>query len=177
MRRDHDSTGNLEKRVGRIVAKLHDKEFWVDTLSGGLYSLVIGSAIDYSAGLEWDGVIVSRSFAAVANTLTDGLYGKWRNTVFHHTKTTEENGNLRQATANFLAFNTFQTPLYAGIVGVSSLLSDGQVDPEKMLDGAVYLAGISPFIGPTMGWWMDAARTYFGLPTAPQKASNPISNI
>ena len=162
---------SIENVINTAITKLKDKEFMVDTASGGIYSLVVGAAVDYSAGLDWKDILYSRGFAIGVNAVMDGPYGKWRNAVFSCTKTTEECGKVRKNMANLLAFNTFQTPGYGVIITVSSLLSNGEFDMEKVEYGMAYLAMISPLIGPTMGMWMDVARSYFGLPSAAKKAA------
>lgn len=71
---------------------------------------------------------------------------------------------------DLVSFNTFQVPLYATAVGVGSFISEGKFDLEKAIKGAEHLAMISPFIAPTMGWYIDGMRRIFGVKTAVQGA-------
>lgn len=77
---------------------------------------------------------------------------------------------LQDTSAELFAFNTFQVPLYAGLVGIGSLVSEGKIDLNKVINGATYAATLSPFIGPTMGWYMDGLRKIFKTKPAAEKA-------
>ena len=76
----------------------------------------------------------------------------------------------QDALTDLVAFNTFQVPVYATALSIGSLVSEGNVNLDKVKHGAGYLATISPFIGPTMGWYMDRLRKLFKLESAPEKA-------
>jgi len=76
---------------------------------------------------------------------------------------------LQDSIIDLLAFNTFQVPLYASAVATGSLISDGHVDLEKVRSGAEYLITISPFMGPTVGMYLDSLRKIFKLKSAPEK--------
>lgn len=142
----------------------------VDVAGNVCYSLIVGGALDYSAGLNLLGIIVSRISGTVTNAITGGPYGWWREKSFEITGTEEESSRARKTLADLLAFNTFQVPLYADMVAIGSYVSEGRVDMEKVENGAKYLATISPFIGPTMGYFIDAFRRVFGVKTAAQGA-------
>ncbi|MBU2406555.1 MAG: L-alanine exporter AlaE, partial [Nanoarchaeota archaeon] len=151
------------------------REKAADALGNITYSLIVGAMLDYSAGLDWIGILGSRGFAMAVNIPTSIPYGKWRNFLFNKTKTSDKKtrnlgGKIRRGLVDLLAFNTFQVPVYATAVAVGSYLSEGEVNWEKVQQGTEYLACISPLIGPTMGWYMDGFRNLFGVKTAPQKA-------
>ncbi|MBW2999674.1 L-alanine exporter AlaE [Candidatus Woesearchaeota archaeon] len=148
----------------------------VDTGGNVTYSLIVGSILDYCAGLDVVGILVSRGYATAVNSVTGGPYGWWRERVFKATKTKEKSGKIRKTLADLLAFNTFQVPIYATALTVASLVSEGKVDWEKVRDGATYLATISPLIAPTMGWYMDGFRKVFGVKSAAEGAYKSKEN-
>ena len=152
------------------------KEGWVDTLGNVSYSLAVGSALDYAAGLNGLGILASRAYATGMNLPTAAPYGKWRNFVFKSLNTTNDSSKLRKGLTDLLAFNTFQVPVYASAIAVGSLISEGKIDLDKTLDGARNLAMISPLIAPTMGWYMDRLRGMFNLKSAAEKAGEEIQN-
>lgn len=142
----------------------------VDTFGNITYSLIVGAALDCSAGLSCAGIAASRASATLLNAATGGLYGWWREPAYRVTQTTKESGKVRKTLVDLLAFNTFQVPVYAVSVVIGSLISEGKVDWDKVQDGSTYLATISPFIGPTMGWYMDGFRRLFGVKPAAEGA-------
>lgn len=167
---------NNPKETG-IEAKLEEnkqssakKVALVDTAGNISYSLIAGSILDYCAGLNFTGIIASRASATVINSVTGGPYGWWREKTFKITKTNEESGRIKKTLVDLLAFNTFQVPIYSVAVAIGSLVSEGKIDMEKVQNGATYLATISPFIGPTLGWYMDACRKLFGIKSAAEGA-------
>ena len=103
------------------------KEGWVDTLGNVSYSLAVGSALDYAAGLNGLGILASRAYATGMNLPTAAPYGKWRNFVFEKTRTTDDSSKLRKGLTDLLAFNTFQVPVYASAIAVGSLISEGKI--------------------------------------------------
>ena len=138
----------------------------VDTFGNVTYSLITGSILDYSAGLDLSGIMASRTSATGINTITGGLYGWWRENIFQVAKTNEESNKVKKWLTDLIAFNTFQVPIYALAVSLGSLFSEGRIDLEKVKDGAEHLAIISPLIGPTMGWYMDGFRKVFDIEPA-----------
>lgn len=142
----------------------------VDTAGNITYSLIAGSILDYCAGLNLSGIVASRASATAINSVTGGPYGYWREKVFKTTRTNEKSGKIRKTLVDLLAFNTFQVPIYATAVAIGSLVSEGKIDMEKVQNGALYLATISPFIGPTLGWYMDGCRKIFGVKSAAEGA-------
>lgn len=142
----------------------------VDTGGNVTYSLIVGIILDYCAGLNLTGIVASRASATTINSVTGGPYGCWREQTYKATKTTEKSGKLRKTLVDLLAFNTFQVPIYGVAIAIGSLVSEGKVDFDKVRDGATYLAAISPFIAPTMGYYMDAFRKLFGIKSAAEGA-------
>ncbi len=142
----------------------------VDTVGNVTYSLIAGSILDYCAGLNLAGIVASRTSATAINSVTGGPYGYWREKVFKATRTNERSGKIRKTLVDLLAFNTFQVPIYATAVAIGSLVSEGKIDMEKVQNGATYLATISPFVGPTLGWYMDGCRKLFRVKSAAEGA-------
>jgi len=142
----------------------------VDTLGNITYSIIIGSMLDYSAGLNLKGIIGSRASATAMNSVTGGLYGWWREKMFKWTKTKENSNKIRKTMVDLLAFNTFQVPVYGAAVAVGSLVSDNYINFNKVLSGMKNLSIISPLIGPTMGWYMDGFRKLFEIKSAAKGA-------
>ncbi len=141
-----------------------------DTVGNVTYPLIVASAIDYASGLNLTGIVAARASGIPLNVATGRPYGWWREQVCRLTNTTEKSGRVRKTLADLLAFNTFQVPLYAGLVAFGSYVSEGKIDWEKAKNGATYLAGISPLIGPTMGLYMDLMRRFFGVSSAAKAA-------
>jgi len=150
--------------------KLSIKEKLADTFGNVTYSLVVGGTLDYASGLNPAGIITSRAYATAVNSATGALYGMWRNFMFELTKTNDKSKGVRKYLTDLLAFNTFQVPIYATALSVASLVSEGHVNLEKVEKGVTYLAAISPFVGPTTGWYMDKCRKFIGVKSAPEKA-------
>lgn len=149
----------------------------LDTAGNVSYSLIVGSILDYCAGLNLTGIIASRSSATLMNSVTGGPYGYWREKTFKLTRTSKNSGRMRKTLVDLLAFNTFQVPIYMGAVSIGNLVSEGHVDWNKTLQGAKYLAAISPFIGPTLGIYMDSLRKSFGVKSAAEGAYNKSEEI
>lgn len=164
-----EKTG-LESRMEENKQSSARKIAIVDTVGNITYSLITGSILDYCAGLNFAGILASRASATAMNSVTGGPYGWWREKAFKLTKTNKESGKIRKTLVDLLSFNTFQVPIYAAAVAIGSLISEGKVDIEKVQNGATYLATISPFIGPTMGWYMDGCRKLFGIKSAAEGA-------
>lgn len=148
--RNDAGTGSLEKILEpRLNVGV------VDTIGNVTYSVVVGGITDYCAGLNLAGILTSRVTGTVVNSLTGGLYGWWREKAFAMTGTCQEGGAVRRNLVDLCAFNTFQVPLYMGIVAFGSYISEGKMDFEKACAGGEYLVMISPIIGPTLGWYTD----------------------
>ena len=162
---------NLENLVNQegTTTKISRKEKIVDTFSNITYSLVVGSVLDYSAGLRGLGIVTSRASATGINTATGALYGMWRNYLYRTTHTTEESSRIQKCLVDWLALTTFQLPVYCTAIAVGSLCSEGNVNWNKIQNGATYLLEISPLIGPTLGWYQDFCRRQWGLKSAAKK--------
>jgi hypothetical protein len=154
------------KNEEKIMESSHGKIALVDTLGNISYSLIAGSALDCAAGLPVSGIVTSRASATLMNTVTGGPYGYWREKMYRLTGTNEDSGRIRKTLADLLAFNTFQVPIYGAAVAAGSLVSEGEVNWEKVGRGAAYLTAISPFIGPTLGLFMDGLRKLFRVKSA-----------
>ncbi len=157
-----------------------DKETIVDTAGVVSYSLIVGAGMDYSAGLRGVGIVASRAYGTAINIPTGAPYGKWRDFLYKTFKTTDKSSKTKKYFTELAAFNSFQVPLYATVVGVGSLASNlietGQfkIDVDKVMRGTERLIEISPIIGPTLGLWVELVRRMFGLQSAPKKAGESL---
>ena len=142
----------------------------VDTGANITFFLAVGSVLDYCAGLNFSGIVASRAYATIVNTVTGTPYGMWRDFVYRVTRTTEKSGKARKYFADLFSLNTFATPMYVSSLAFGSFLSEGHVNWEKVKHGAEYGILISPFVGPAFGHYMDFARKMFGIKSAPEKA-------
>jgi len=154
-----ESRINSESIDGITVSE--SNTFIPDTFGGVTYSWVAGGILDYFTGLNLSGILAARLSSTGVNIATSGLYGLVQKGVLKLTGTTEKSGLFRTILAETLAFNLFQVPVYAGVVAVGSLISDGQVDMDKVQDGAKYLAEISLVSGPIYGWYLGKCRQFF----------------
>ncbi|VVB56578.1 L-alanine exporter AlaE [uncultured archaeon] len=68
--------------------------------------------------------------------------------------------------SDLVAFDTFQTIVYAAVVAVASRLSEGQVNVQKIKHGVEVILLASPILGPGMGWFMDRFREWFKIEPA-----------
>ncbi len=141
----------------------------VDTFGNITYSLIVGSLLDYSAGLNLRGILGSRATATGINSITGGPYGWWREKLFKWTKTKENSHKVRKYLVDLLAFNTFQVPVYMIATSAGTLI-EGEYNLEKVIRGAEHLAEISPLVGPTMGYYMDFFRGLFKVKSASKGA-------
>jgi hypothetical protein len=146
------------------------KAFSIDTAANISYSLAVGAALDYAAGLNLSGIIASRTSATGINILTGGAYGWLREKTYKITNTTEKSHPAKKWVTDTIAFNLGQIPLYATAVTIASLASEGKVDLEKVKHGIIYLATVSPLIGPTLGIFTDTLRRMFKIKTAAEGA-------
>jgi hypothetical protein len=87
------------------------------------------------------------------------------------------NEKLKNGVIDLIAFNTFQVPLYATVAGLGVFFSKDS-NLEKVIDGTIKgasgLSGLSPFIAPSFGRYMDFMRKKFGLKAATEKAKGDI---
>jgi hypothetical protein len=150
------------------------KESLADITGNVSYSLITGIILDIVSGLKPMGILTSRAYATAANFVLAAPYGKWRNIVFKATKTTDGSSKKRRYFADLLSFNTFQTLQYASAVTISTLITEGHVNLEKVVRGTAFLMTISPIIGPSMGWYMDKIRKLFKIKSAPERARQDL---
>ena len=85
----------IEERVVEEDKKpLAKKVALVDTGGNITYSLVVGAALDYFAGLNPLGILTARAYGTAMNSVTGGPYGYWREKWFNWTKTEEEDRSI-----------------------------------------------------------------------------------
>ncbi len=152
----HDQSNNISSK----------KKVLVDTIGNITYSLIVGTCLDYNAGLNLEGIAASRFSATILNTITGGAYGWWREQAYKITKTKIGSGIIKKKLVDLIAFNTFQVPVYVIGVVIGGFISEPNIDWKKVQDGATSLALISPILGPTMGWYLDFFRKCFGIKPA-----------
>lgn len=175
----NDDEIKMLKRIDRQIERTNRSlETIVDTAANVTYSLLVGTILDAFSGQSIPGILGSRIAATATNTATGGLYGKWRNALYQVTKTGTESSSWQKTRAELYAFNTFQVPVYFAAAAVGSFISEGEVNVEKASRGALYLAAISPLIGPTMGLFMDYVRSVTGevIGTGLSRASEKYIN-
>ncbi len=161
-------TESLETIAEKNAAR---KETIVDTIGNVSYSVVIGTALDWSAGLDFAGIIASRTSATVMNSVTGGPYGKWRNAVYRFTGTNNESTEGRKYLTELLAFNTFQPYFYAIGVAIGSVIDNGSIDGLEVHQGIENIVMMSPLVAPTLGAYMNWLRKRTGLYSAAERAA------
>lgn len=142
----------------------------VDIFSNITYTTVVGAFLDVLSGLSVSGIVAARVASCGTNAVTSAPYGWWTEKVYQYTKTNEGASFFRKRAVDLLAFNTFQIPVYATVLAVGTLVSEGEINIEKVKNGAENLFYASPFIGPTLGWYMTLCRRVFGLRTTAEGA-------
>ena len=148
------------------------RENLVDTLGKITYSLFIGTGVDYfQAGLRGLEIVAARGTATAINTVTGTPYARWRREWYKFTNTSEESSRVRKSLVELAAFNTFETYTYGICAGIGSIVSSGTVDFEKITDGIAGLFYLSPFIGPTVGWWLNLTCRALRVRTVAERAS------
>lgn len=160
----------------RIKDKIGFKDI-IDTTGAISYSLVFGAVTDVIAGLNLVGIISSRASSIPANLATGSLYNRLRDYLYKETKTTKESSKWKKSAVEFAAFNIFQTPLYAAIVGGSAIVQGLIKGDLNLLEavyradcGAVTLYTASPIAGLLMGAWQTGTRKLCGLKTSGELA-------
>ena len=151
--------------------KTYKKAILADTISMVTYSIGVGIALDAAIGLKGLEILTARASGVVNNSLTGGPYGLWRDGIYKAMKVVEDSGRLKRFAAEMLSFNSFQVPIYGAILGAIGWMSKGELNTSNALNGAGFLALLSPIISPTTGWWMDSVRKIFGVKVATGRAT------
>ncbi|NQV90990.1 L-alanine exporter AlaE [Candidatus Woesearchaeota archaeon] len=144
----------------------------VDIGSNITYTTIIGAGIDAWTGLNLTGIVAARTASLGTVSLTSAPYGWWTEKVYQFTRTRENANFFRKRAVDLLSFNTFQIPVYMTVVAVGSFVSEGEINTEKVKNAAENLAILSPFIGPTLGVYMNICRKLFGIKTTAEGAYN-----
>lgn len=167
----------IENTLGNRAAQWLQSKPWynpktIDTISNNIYSVAIGTGLDTGgAHLEPMAWLGTRGFAAVVNTMTGAWYGVYRDFVYKLAKPVIEMAPVTGTIlADMFVFNTAQPLIYGSAAFISTLVFEGHADFEKAKRGAEGLILLSPFIGPSLGWFTDRIREYAGFRTAAEQA-------
>ncbi len=157
----------VQQLAQKAASPLKSRTTLADTIGKITYSIPVGLALDYfKSGLRGWGIVSSRAFATVVNLFTGYPYGKWREGWYRLTGTTEESSPLRKGLVELGAVNTFETYVYGTAICVGSLIQKGEINYWDVQSGMEGLMILSPFIGPTMGLWLDGTRRLFKVKPA-----------
>lgn len=135
----------------------------IDTAANITCSLALGVGLDLYNGLSLLGSFVSRAYSIPVNSATGGAYTFWCEKWYKWTNTKKDSNQIRKWAVDLIPFNTMQVPIYMGALALGSLISEGQVNWEKVQNGAINLAIASPAIAPIMRVWANGARKLFGV--------------
>jgi len=142
----------------------------VDNYSNTVYSFVVGSAVDIIktglGPLEW---LASRAANFLIGAATTKHYGLYCDLMYHITKTTDESPLLRKKALDMAVFITTQTPLYGLITFATT-----RGDLDRVYDGLMGSALLTPVFALTMNWALDKGREFFGLPTSAEKSRQAL---
>lgn len=168
-------TATLDHLVQQLTQKaalqLKSRTALADTIGKITYSIPVGIALDYfKSGLRGWGIVSSRAFATGINLFTGYPYGKWREGWYRLTNTTEESSHLRKGLVELGAVNTFETYVYGAAICIGSFIQKGEINYWDVQSGMEGLMVLSPFIGPTMGMWLNATCKIFGVKTVAERA-------
>jgi hypothetical protein len=133
------------------------RKYLVDTSANMLvYSPMMAVQEHYLAGMDWDEVGKSRLMALGAQLFAGRAYGIFRNYwVKKVWKSNAEESGMKKYMVDTTGMLVFQTPLYAGILGVSGASLDEF--------GAALLAGttIAVTTARPFGYVLDCWRKYW----------------
>ena len=167
----HNQEENLpdEVTICTLVKQEHSKKkiAAVDTGASLIYSVVVGTTLDYFASrLRGYSILVSRAYNSTTSLCLGAAYGYWREKIYDAVHTVNQSSKLRKGATELLAMNSFWTNLYSIGVAVSTHFGEGQVDWLKVGDGTTTLLVLSPLISISNGIWMDKFRSWFNIPPA-----------
>lgn len=128
--------------------------FSIDTLSNVTGSIIGGSPFDYLAGLTFIESSIARGQGITVNFLFGGAYGKYRDFISEKLKVKKTRKYFRE----FIAYNTFQIPLYASQIMLATFVRNGEIDFDKVINGSRVVALASIVAAPLLGFYMDKCR-------------------
>lgn len=184
MKRDSNSLEEIMHDAARIKKKTGK----ADALSSVTFSLLIGPGLDYISGMRTLGEIaLSRLLNGTSSLATSVHYGRWRDYLFRKTNTHTTSSLLRQKAVELLAFDTFGGASYSvcsAIVHIGyRLFSHEEPNAQMFVDGLHHawkaytsILLISLPMSVAYGWYMDAVRNLFNLPSAAEKSDRYASN-
>lgn len=106
--------------------------YLVDTLATISFWTPVGMAQEIAvAGMTVSQSLKVRGISFGISLFAARPYGIYRNRVFKLLRTTEETGQVRRYWTDYLAFNTFWIPVYAGMLAV------GGGDPDQIAKACV----------------------------------------
>ena len=151
-----------------LLTQTERKYKFADRFASISYSIALGIPLDLYSGLSCLGMTISRSQSFAVNYVTARYYGKWQDYWYSKLGAAKDASYrfVRERAADFIVFNTFQTPLYAGIVAIADFISTGEVHREKV-ENSIESAGLlSIWMAPTYNWWINFCRRRAGLKTS-----------
>ncbi len=186
MKNFREKMRNLRKLERWQLAKI----FSADTFGNNVFSLITGIGFDILSGLNLKGIAASRGSAALANSMTGGAYGIWRDFLaekINHTprldhwmadKFGETIGKAPRAyLSELIAFVSAQPLIYGTVLAIGTFASEGAVNFPKVFNGMMNMVYLAPFIGPAMGYFMDLVRKMFNIREAGKGAYTEAKNI
>src|SRR3989338_7889548 len=139
---------SLEQITREEATKLQLRLAKSDTIANMSYSLIAGTLLDLLSGLTLAGTITNRINGQIASALTGRPYGWWREKWYSFCHTTKESTNTRIYFTDLAASNTFNTPLYTGIVAIATYISEGEINTRSVLRALVCATVTSPLVAP-----------------------------
>ena len=136
----------------KVITPLREKSFinatTVDTAAFIFYGTASGVVTDMVLnGLSPMECLMTRATAMAINTPAGALYSRLTQKMYDVAKISEDD-RAKTAVANLLAFNIITIPKYAALVGISSYVNSGNIDPDLLLRAGTMILVTSPIHSP-----------------------------
>ena len=155
-----------ETQHGRVYSYL------VDTIATISFWTPVGMTQEVLiAGMTVPQSLKVRGISVAVNLFAARPYGIYRNKVFKLLRTTEKTGQVRRYWTDYLAFNTFWTPVYAG------MLAAGGGDHNQVIKASVASLFATMITGRPFGAYFDFVRRKAGLKAAWQQSGNGEKHV
>ncbi len=157
------------------------EEMKTDTKAGVSYWTVVNGLIEYTyTGLDWKGLLVSRSIGGCLGTAISGISSQWRDYVYKKSYPGFERSGMKRYTMNAfkdLFSGYLFTPVSIPILSAGLYLTKGYVDQNDIEMGIVNYLIFSPLTVPLFGLYLNEFRKVYSLQTAEEKASGQSENV